>query len=50
MENSNIKKLRETEAKEKYQLQGSKRYAVGSKSFRPDQLFKVTEIKKFAIF
>ena len=25
-------------------------YAVGSKSFRPHQLFKVTEIKKIAIF
>ena len=25
-------------------------YVVGSKSFRPDQLFKVTEIKQFCYF
>ena len=25
-------------------------YALGSKSFRPDQLFKVTEIKKLCYF
>ena len=34
-----------------YLLARSHAYVVGSKSFRPDQLFKVTEIKKnFAIF
>ena len=27
-----------------------KKYVVGSKSFRPDQLFKVTEIKQLCYF
>ena len=34
----------------KYILMGNYAYVVGSKSFRPDQLFKVTEIKQLCYF
>jgi hypothetical protein len=32
------------------ELQKGRDYVVGSKSFRPDQLFKVTEIKQLCYF
>ena len=33
-----------------YSYDVSEMYVVGSKSFRPDQLFKVTEIKQLCYF
>ena len=45
-----IKQRGQNSAKEKPFVHNTKIYVVGSRSFRPDQLFRVTEIKQLCYF